>query len=216
MDVTSLRGARDRVASEHGPWVAYNIHLGHGVYTMGNDHVGTGEFLVHAIVQAVADLASKPLSELRILDLACHEGGYAIEFGLHGATVVGIEGRPANIQKARFAAEALGLDRVRFQDGDVRDLSEEALGQFDIVLCLGILYHLEAEHAVRLIERCHALCTEMTVVRTAVGLSPNSTTSIGGRTYRGRRYREDTRRRGAALDTPVSILPPHPSLLNPA
>jgi hypothetical protein len=214
MDAAAMRAGRDRLAAQHGPWVASNIHLGHGVYTMGNDHVGTTEFLIHAIVQAVADVASKPLAQLRILDLACREGGYAIEFGLHGATVVGVEGRPANLHKARFAAEALGLDRVRFEEGDVRNVSEEALGRFDVVLCLGIVYHLEAEDAVRLIERCNALCDEMTIVRSAVGLSPNATTSVGGREYRGRRYRENTRQQGASLDNTVSLLPSRPSLLN--
>ena len=214
MDATALQARRDEVAAEHGAWIGYNIHLGHGVYTMGNDHVGTAEILVHSVVQAVSDLAAKPLSQLRVLDLGCHEGAYAIELGLHGAEVVGVEARVANIEKARFVADALNLERVTFQERDVRDINEEEFGRFDVVLCLGILYHLEAADAVHLVASCHSMCDDLTVVRSAVGLSPNTSSSVDGHLYRGRRYREDTRERGASIDNPTSILPSRVSLLN--
>jgi 2-polyprenyl-3-methyl-5-hydroxy-6-metoxy-1,4-benzoquinol methylase len=213
MDPSTIKSQRDAIASEHGPWVAYNIRLADGVYTMSNNHVGSVEFLIHAIVQAVSDLSAKPLDQLRILDLGCHEGGYAIEFGLHGATVVGIEGRIASVEKARFAAEALGLDKVTFLQGDVRELKEEDLGRFDVVLCLGILYHLEVKDAVELVDRCYALCDELTVVRSAIWLSQDVSTVVNGHVFEGRRYRENTHE-GASLDNPTSILPSRTSLLN--
>lgn len=210
----TLRAGRDAVIAEYGPWAAVNIHLGDGVYTMDHDRVGTGEFMVHAVVQAVADLVGKPLDGLRVLDLACGEGGYSIEFGLHGATVVGLEGRLANLAKARFAASTLGLHNVDFVAGDVRRLSEDDLGRFDVVLCLGILYHLPAEDAVRLVERCSALCDVLTVIRSAVGLSANFAGSFNGYSYRGRRYAEDVGQGHASLDNTLSILPTRTSLLN--
>ena len=57
-----------------------------------------------------------------MLDLASLEGMYALELARRGAEVIAIEGREANIEKARFAARALAID-VDFQLGDVRDLS---------------------------------------------------------------------------------------------
>ena len=51
----------------------------------------------------IQDITQCNFKELRILDLACLEGQYAIEFAMQGAEVVGIEGREANIQKAIFA-----------------------------------------------------------------------------------------------------------------
>ena len=215
MDVATTRARRDAVIDRHGPWVAYNVHLGHGVYSMVDDRVGMAELLIGAVVQVVADLCTKPLEELRVLDLACHEGGFGIELGLHGAAVVGVEGRQANVEKARFAAEALGLDRVTFIQGDVRDAALwEELGDFDVVLCLGILYHLEARDAVRLIKDCYAHCKELAIVRTAIGLSANTSTTVDGFPYHGRRYQENTEERGASLDNPISILPTRTSLLN--
>ena len=214
VDISEIRDRRDSLIAEHGPWIAYNIRLGDGFYTMDNNHVGTAEFMIHGITQAVADLSSKPLDQLRVLDLACHEGGYSIEFGLQGATVVGVEGRPANVEKARFAAEVLGLERVTFELGDVRELSEERLGRFDVVLCLGILYHLEARDAVKLIERSYALCDDLTIVRSAIGLSADASYSVDGHLYNGRKYQEDVAQRAASLDNPFSILPTRASLLN--
>jgi hypothetical protein len=184
------------------------------VHTLAPGLVGTSEFMVHAFTQVVADLADKPLDQLRVLDLGCHEGGYSIELGRHGATVVGIEGRRENIQKARFAAEVLGLDGVTFFEDDVRNLSAATFGQFDVVLCLGILYHLEGQDAVRLLERCYECCEHFTVIRSAIGLSANAQTRVGAYTYGGRRYREDITQRGASRDNAVSILPSRVSLLN--
>ena len=213
-DPKDTRSARDAVAERHGRWAAANIHLGDGVYTLDHGHVGTLEFMVHSVTQSVADLASKPLSDLRVLDLACGEGAYAIELGLHGATVVGVEGRPSNGAKARFAAQELGLENVQIIDGDVREISEEKLGRFDVVLCLGILYHLEAEAAVRLLGQCYALCDQFVVIRTAIGLAPDFHERIGPHSYRGRRAPEDVQQGHAALDTPTAILPTKSSLLN--
>ena len=45
----------------------------------------------------IQDITQCNFKELRILDLACLEGQYAIEFAMQGAEVVGIEGR--DIQK---------------------------------------------------------------------------------------------------------------------
>jgi SAM-dependent methyltransferase len=211
---TAFQARRDAIIAEFGPWVAYNIDLGHGVHTIEPGQVGTPEFLIHAFAQVVADLARKPLDQLRILDLGCHEGGYAIELARHGATVVGIEGRRQHVEKARFAAEVLGLDRATFVEDDVRNVSAGELGRFDVVLCLGILYHLGPQDAVRLLERCYECCEQFTVIRSAIGLSANAKTRVGPYTYGGRRYKEDHARPGAALKNPVSILPSRVSLLN--
>lgn len=47
----------------------------------------------------IQDITQCDFKNLRILDLACLEGHYAIEFAMQGATVVGIEGRESNVQK---------------------------------------------------------------------------------------------------------------------
>jgi predicted RNA methylase len=74
-----------------------------------------------------------------VLDLACLEAHYAIEFALHGARAVGIEYRDESLAKARFAKEHLRLDKLELFKDDVRNLSRERYGEFDLVICSGIL-----------------------------------------------------------------------------
>ena len=81
---------------------------------------------------------------LRILDLGCGEGIYSIELARHKAQVVAMDGRETHLEKVRFIKRALSLDSLEVVQDDVRNLSLAKYGKFDVVLCLGILYHLKA------------------------------------------------------------------------
>jgi tRNA (mo5U34)-methyltransferase len=83
-------------------------------------------------------------TDVRCLDLACHEGWFSMQIAQRGAAAVrGIDIRPDHIEKARWIAEAGGVSNAQFQTEDLFALSERSNEQHDIVLCLGILYHLE-------------------------------------------------------------------------
>jgi hypothetical protein len=175
------------------------------------------------VVQTIADLAGKPWEELRILDLASLEGIFALEFASHGAQVVAIEGREQNNVRARFAAEALGLSNVDFITDDVRNLSEKKYGRFGVVLCSGILYHLQGVEGCKLIRSIADVCTRLAIIDTHVALQEKSSFSWLGRNYFGALYREhsaqDTpnaksRRTCASLDNNDSFWLTKPSLLN--
>ena len=139
-----------RISDQYGPWTT-DINLGFGVRTLDEEDPSHGTRL-RRFIQAVSDSARRPLGELRVLDLACLEGMFAVELARMGASVVGIEGREANVAKARLAKEVLGLENLEFHQDDVRNLSEERYGRFDVVLCLGILYHLNPPHVFRFVE----------------------------------------------------------------
>lgn len=79
-----------------------------------------------------------------ILDIGCNAGYHSIQSKLAGASrVVGVDvsqGVPDNfIAQARFAANELGAD-VDFREQDFMEVHD---GPFDIVLSLGVLYHLD-------------------------------------------------------------------------
>jgi SAM-dependent methyltransferase len=130
-------------------------------------------------------LAGKPLAELRVLDLGCLEGQFALEFALHGSQVVAVEGREVNLRKSRFAAEALGVANVELRHDDVRDLDRTAYGRFDVILCLGILYHLDADDAVELIHSLSGLCGRLLIIDSHFSLEPRAAIDAKGHSYHG-------------------------------
>lgn len=83
----------------------------------------------------------------RILELGALEGAHSIALAQRGASVVAIEGRQANYQRARWVASILGVETVRFVLADVRTADLAAYGSFDLILNSGLLYHLDAPWA---------------------------------------------------------------------
>src|SRR3954453_12693421 len=123
---------RDRLTAEFGPWFGFNVRLRDGTYTMGRSGSGPAEQRVQRVVQVVSDLAGGSVDGARILDLGCHEGGFAIELALQGAHVLAVDGRRGNIEKARFAAAAAGAATIDFEIADLREALPR-LGELDIV-----------------------------------------------------------------------------------
>jgi hypothetical protein len=229
LDGPALEAARRALVQTHGEWTAHNLRLREQVYTFRADHPNFERQLqrhalhLRRILQIIADGSKKPLAELRVLDLACLEGLYGIELGLHGAEVVGIEGRRASVEKARFAAEALGLERVRIEEDDVRNFSVARHGEFDVILCLGILYHLDAPAVFRLVEQMGAACRGLVLIDTHVGLRGEHAYWHQGRRYEGWTYREHApgttpaermKRAWASLDNETSFWISRSSLYN--
>jgi hypothetical protein len=176
----------EEVRRQHGEWSAMSIHLGGDLYTLSPAPDGR----LRRILQVACDLAGKPLDQLRVLDLACLEGHYGIELALHGAEVVGIELREANLAKARYVKDYLHLDRFTLHQDDVRNLSLEKYGQFDLVICSGILYHLDAPDVFHFIRSIFEVCTRLAIFDTQIALRPDETFVLDGETYHGLWYKE--------------------------
>ena len=207
------------VEGRHGPWTAHNVRLAEGVFSMGERPAGD-EVKLRRVTQLALDVFGGSLEGLRVLDLACLEGMYALEFARRGAEVLALEGRESNITKARFAARALEV-RVDFMLEDVRALSRERHGEFDLVLALGILYHLDAPDLFSFVARIAEVCRRALVVDTAVARRTTEAFSHEGRTYRGERLVEHAPEATEAerlqavwssLDNPTAVALTRPSL----
>lgn len=179
--------------------------------------------IVRRVIQAVTDIAHRPLSELRILDLACAHGAYSLELARRGADVVGIEGRDSWLDLAKRAKEAAALSNLAFVKDDVRNLSVEKYGSFDIVLCLGILYHLDSPSVFELVQHVSDVCRDFAVFETHVARGPVTSYPWRGRNYAGETFREHAagatdeeklRVPGASLDNETSIWLTRNSLSN--
>ncbi len=189
MNLESLREKQRIVVDKFGPWTASNIHLGDHFYTIG-EHIQGDEIKLRRVLQVVSDTVTKPLESTRVLDLACAEGIYSIEFARHGASVLGIEGRQAHIEKALFAKDALSVKNVDFVQDDVRNLSKDKYGSFDVVLCLGILYHLDVPDVFHFIERIAEVCDDIAVIDTRIAFGPTLPFVYKGTRYWGHRINE--------------------------
>jgi tRNA (mo5U34)-methyltransferase len=105
--------------------------------------------LLHATRTRMLDSVVDPMLEgawqsVSCLDIACHEGYFAAHMAQKGCReVLGTDVRTEHVENARLIGEALGLDRLRFETHDVLALAPGELGQFDVVLVFGLLYHLQ-------------------------------------------------------------------------
>jgi hypothetical protein len=105
-------------------------------------HATRRELMEEAVIAALR--AAGPGA--RALDLACNEGWWChrlLEWG--AAEVVGIDIREQNVRRAELLRDQLGVprERMRVRRGDVYEITPEELGTFDVVLLLGLVYHVE-------------------------------------------------------------------------
>ena len=106
------------------------------------------------------------LNGAKVLDLGCNAGGISIEFAKRGANCLGIEAAPLFFNQALWLRRRLGMeDRLRFINASayaVASLKEK----FDIVLCLGIVYHLR--HPQLALDACREVCSNLMFVNAPV------------------------------------------------
>jgi tRNA (mo5U34)-methyltransferase len=87
------------------------------------------------------DAIASNLKGKTVLDIGCNAGFYSIEMKQRGADrVLGIDFDERYLEQARFAAEVKGHD-IEFRLLSVYDLAT-LRETFDIVLFMGVLYHL--------------------------------------------------------------------------
>ena len=191
MNAAELGRARDELASRYGPWNTHNIYLGEGVYTIGPPSLGGVEGRLRRIVQLCADLAG-PLDALRIADLAAGEGNLAIEFAARGAQGVAVEGREANLEKIRFVKDVLSLDSLEVVEDDVRYFTTDRYGAFDVVIAVGIVYHLDVPEVFDFLANIRQATTRFAVIDGEVAGETRASDSVShaGVKYHGLRWRE--------------------------
>lgn len=121
---------------ELGPWF-HNISL-LGVQTAPEHFLGDYPSIKWRNFQhAIPD----DLSGMSVLDIGCNGGFYSIEMKRRGAArVLGVDHDSQYLDQARFAAKILGFD-IEFRTLSVYELPS-LKEQFDLVLFMGVFYHL--------------------------------------------------------------------------
>ena len=80
-------------------------------------------------------------SQLRLADIGCLEGGYAVEFARMGFQVLGIDVRELNIAACNYVKSKIDLPQLKFVQDNALNIANH--GKFDAVFCCGLLYHLD-------------------------------------------------------------------------
>jgi SAM-dependent methyltransferase len=216
----SIQQGLEELKRKYGDWT-FDIPLPFDIWTNGNLQIP--QTRLKRIVQVVKDLSEKPLSDCRILDLGCLDGIFSIEFAQQGAATIGVEIREANIQKAIFCKDVLELHNLDFRQDDVRNISLESYGRFDAIICSGILYHLPAADAIKLIKTMFEMVDRVVVIDTHVSLASDTRFSFQGDEYWGSTYQEYpedyppdaiAKNLWASANNPTSFWFTRPSLVN--
>jgi len=121
-----------------GPWF-HNLHLPDGTQTCPQHSLGDFPSFKWQKLQACLP---ENLQGATVLDIGCNAGFYSIELARRGARVTAIDVDEHYLAQARWAASVFGVtEQVTFQRSQVYSLSR-VNRRWDIVLFLGVLYHL--------------------------------------------------------------------------
>ena len=127
-----------------------------GVVTPGvND---SGGVLAHLPLEA-------DYSGRRVLDIGARDGFFSFELERRGADVVALDYISPDQTGFAVASRLLG-SKVPYIVENVHNLSSEQFGEFDLVLCLGVLYHLR--DPMLALERIWSVCKGHLIVESQV------------------------------------------------
>jgi tRNA (mo5U34)-methyltransferase len=159
-----LEAVRSRVA-QHASWY-HRIELAPGLTTPGT----------HDSQAALAQLDRLDLPQdcggLRVLDVGCRDGFFAFELERRGAKVVGVDYADPTVTGFSIAAAALG-SHVEYVVDNAYNVTEARYGTFDLVLLLGVIYHLR--HPMLALDRLRSVARPGALVWVETLLTPSPT-----------------------------------------
>src|ERR1700689_1521816 len=136
----------NQILAETGWWHSFELPDGsliRGVNSVDGLKMRIGQFPI-----------AENLTGKRVLDIGAWDGWFSFEMERRGAEVLAIDATPH--ERFRIAHELLG-SKVEYRIDDVYSLSPDKIGRFDIVLFLGVLYHLK--HPMLALDRVCELST---------------------------------------------------------
>jgi ubiquinone/menaquinone biosynthesis C-methylase UbiE len=143
-------------------FTAHNIRLDNGVFTKPD----VGPIDQHPWCRSAKRILTTVFPgerrDIRVADLGCLEGGYAVEMARMGFQVLGLDIRETNLVACRYVKANTNLPNLEFVKDDVWHLPQH--GQFQAVFCCGLLYHLDRPK--RFLELVSSVTTRLLIVQT--------------------------------------------------
>ena len=119
-------------------------------------------------------LTPPPPDRCRVLELGCSDGGnlLTIAQSLPGATLVGLELSTRQVAAGRALIDRLGVTNVALHERSLMEV-DDALGQFDYIICHGVYSWVSAAVRARILDIC------------ARNLAPDGVAYVSYNTYPG-------------------------------
>ncbi len=109
----------------------------------------------------------KDCSALSAVDLACHQGWFALHLARRGfKSIVAVDARAEHLADAQLMADVLGVRTVKPVQLDIEEARAEQIGVHDVTLMLGLLYHLE--NPVRALRLARAVTRRVLLIESQV------------------------------------------------
>ncbi|MEY8016705.1 class I SAM-dependent methyltransferase [Mycobacterium servetii] len=123
-------------------FTAHNIRLDDGTFTKPDSMISMVDHPWFISARGILETVFPgDKSQLRLADVGCLEGGFAVEFARMGFQVVGIEVRELNIAACNYVKSKTDLPHLAFVQDNALNIARH--GTFDAVFCCGLLYHLD-------------------------------------------------------------------------
>jgi SAM-dependent methyltransferase len=157
----------------------------------------------------LVELLGGTLEGKRVLDLACNAGFWslcAIEAGCD--YVLGIDHQQMHVEQANFVFEVKEVDKSRYDfiAGDIFATDLTRFGTFDVVLCPGLMYHINKP--MELMEKISAVNSDVLMIDTRLADLPGSAIRV---LHKGRKFhptREAVRDMARQCGYSVRVLKP--------
>ena len=132
------------------------ISFWHQKIDLGNGFTTPGAQDTDSLLRQIS--LPEDLSGMRVLDLGARDGYFSFECERRGASeVIALDYVPADQTGFEICKKILNSN-VIYVNSNVYSIDKNSLGEFDLVLCLGLIYHLR--HPVLAIDRIYDVLRE--------------------------------------------------------
>ncbi len=116
------------------------------------------------MLEALRPLLEGGRNDLTALDFSSHQGFFSLELAKHCRRVLGLEFRQQNVESARLIRDTLDIQNVEFMQENIETMPAHKYEPADIVLCFGLVYHVE--NPIGVLRRARELTKQVLLVET--------------------------------------------------
>lgn len=97
-------------------------------------------------------------AEKQVIEIGCGGGYYLMHYAPKCKEYLGVDLSPVHVEIVKEQIAKKGYRNAGVQLGDATNLKEIADASYDVVLCLGPMYHLKREDRILCILECKRIC----------------------------------------------------------